>query len=147
MNKAFKFIVIIIVLITIVVGVQFFISNKKIENLNHAKIDTIAIKDNRKYIIENLDNPNVLKEFPDQNFPDKKEIQKLIADISEKCDWKKREGGLIDSYTTKNIDGIDQIAYIYKFKLACGPLNFIMTYNMDKEKFQLFRFDFEPLPD
>ena len=58
---------------------------------------------------------------------------------------KKRDGGLIDSYHTKNIDGVDQVAYIYEFKLECGQLNFIMTYNMDKENAELFRFDFEPL--
>ena len=147
MNKTLKIIGIVIVLAAVIIGLQFFITTKKTENSGNAQIDTLVIKDKINYIIENLDNQEVLKEFPDKNFPDKREIQKLISDISEKCEWKKREGGLVDSYKTKDINGIDQIAYIYKFKLGCGPLNFIMTYKMDKENPLLFRFDFESLPD
>lgn len=145
MNKAFKIIGVVIVLISVIIGIQFFVSNKKIATSNHSQADSLFIKKNLNHIIENLDNQNVLKEFPDHNFPDKTKIAQFITDISTKCDWKKREGGLVDFYTTKNIDGEDQIAYIYKFELKCDQLNFIITYNIGKEKPELFRFDFEPI--
>lgn len=144
MNKTLKVIGIVIVLAAVIIAVQFFSSTKKVETSTQGQIDTIVVKDKVNYIIENLNHENVLNEFSDKNFPDKKEIKTLISDISTKCDWKKRQGGLTDSYTTKNIDGVDQIAYIYAFKLDCGQLNFIMTFNMYKEKPELFRFDFEP---
>ena len=143
MNKTLKIIGIVIVLVAVIIGLQFFITNKRIEEPTRVKIDTLAVKEKINYIIENLDNENVLKEFSDENFPDKKAIKKLISDISTKCDWKNRAGGLTDSYSTKNIDGEDQMAYIYEFKLKCGQLNLILTYNMDKEKPDLFRFDFD----
>lgn len=145
MNKSLKIIGVIAIVIAIVIGIQFFLSNKKIESSSNNLSDSILISKSLNYIIENLDQKSVLNEFSDQNFPDKTQIEQFISDISKKCNWKEREGGLVDSYTTKNIDGVDQIAYIYEFKLKCDHLNFIITYRMGKEKPELFRFDFEPL--
>lgn len=145
MNTSLKIIGVIAIIIATVIGIQFYISNKKIESSSYNLSDSLLIDKNLNYIIENLDQQSVLKEFSDQNFPDKTHVEQFISDISKKCNWREREGGLVDSYTTKNIDGVNQIAYIYEFKLKCDQLNFIITYKMGKEKPELFRFDFEPL--
>lgn len=83
MNKTLKIIGGIVVLIAIIIGILFFIANGKMKKSNLAQ-------KNADYIIENLDNENVLKEFPDKNFPNKKQIQQMVSGISQNCDWKKK---------------------------------------------------------
>ncbi|QOW09869.1 hypothetical protein Q73A0000_05575 [Kaistella flava (ex Peng et al. 2021)] len=140
MNRTLKIILIIILSIAIIIGIVFFIANGKMKKSNLAK-------QNADNIIENLDNQNILKEFPDKNFPDKAQIQNLISGISQNCDWKKKDGKFVDFFTMKNIGGVDQTAYIYEYYLKCDSLRFILTYNMDKEKPELSRFDIQPLEE
>ena len=71
MNKSLKIIGVIAIVIAIVIGIQFFLSNKKIESSSNNLSDSILISKSLNYIIENLDQKSVLNEFSDQNFPDK----------------------------------------------------------------------------
>ena len=140
MNKTLKIIGIIIASIIIIGGILFFVANGKMKksNLAHQNADNI---------IENLDNPNVLKEFPEKNFPDKTQLRNLISGISKNCNWKQRDGKFVDFFTMKNIGGTDQTAYIYEYYLKCDSLRFVFTYNMDNEKPELARFDMQPLEE
>ena|SRR5690606_10298083 len=140
MNKALKIIGGIVAFVVIIIGILFFIANGKMKKLDLAQ-------KNADYIIENLDNENVLKEFPDKNFSDKTQIQQIIAGISQNCDWKKRDGKFVDFFTMKNIGGADQIAYIYEYYLKCDSLRFILTYDIDNEKPELYRLDIQPLEE
>lgn len=58
---------------------------------------------------------------------------------------KKRDGKFVDFFSMKNVGGTDQTAYIYEYYLKCDSLRFIFTYDMDKDKPVLNRFDIEPL--
>lgn len=140
MNKTLKIIGIIVATIAIIVGILFFIANKKLKQSNIAQ-------QNADFIINNLDNKSVLKEFPENNFPDKSQIENLVTGISQNCNWKQRDGKFVDFYTMKNVGGTDQTAYIYEYYLKCDSLRFIFTYNMDKEKPELFRFDIQPIEE
>lgn len=140
MNKTLKIIGIVIGLIVVVIGTLFFIANKKVKKFNIAQ-------QNADFIIQNIDKLNVINEFPDNNFPDKSQIQNLVEGISQNCDWQNKDGKFVDFFTMKNIGGIDQAAYIYEYYLKCDSLRFILTYDMDKEKPELLRFDIQPLEE
>lgn len=140
MNKTLKIIGIVIGLIVVVIGILFFIANKKIKKINIAQ-------QNADFIIQNLDKSDVINDFPDNNFPDKSQIQNLVEGILQNCDWQNKDGKFVDFFTMKNIGGIDQTAYIYEYYLKCDSLRFILTYDMDKEKPELLRFDIQPLEE
>ncbi|WP_300672753.1 hypothetical protein [Soonwooa sp.] len=138
MNRTLKIIGAIFLLIVIGAAILFFIGNGNMKKSNLAQ-------KNADYIIENLDNETILKEFPTKNFPNKSQVQQVVAGIAKNCDWKNRDGKFVDFYTMKNIGGTDQTAYIYEYYLKCDSLRFIFTYNMNNEKPELYRFDIEPL--
>lgn len=140
MNKVLKIIGIIIGLIVIVIGVLFFIANKKIQKINIAQ-------QNADFIIQNLDKSDVINEFPDNNFPNKSQIKNFVEGISQNCDWKNKDGKFVDFFTMKNIGGIDKTAYIYEYYLKCDSLRFILTYDIDKETPELSRLDIQPLEE
>lgn len=138
MKKAFKIIGIILLGLLLIVGLLFYFGNKKLERNN------IAEK-NANYIIENLDNDEVYKEFPEANFKDREQLKNLLEGIKKNCEWKNRDGNFVDFCTMKDIGGINSTAFIYEYYLKCDSLRFILIYNVDKDKPELFKMNIEPL--
>ena len=137
MNKVLKITGIILSIILIIVGIIAFSVSRKLAKQKIAQ-------ENAQYIIDNLDNETVASQFPEKHFP-RNQTQNLLGSIRQKCDWKNRDGKFVDFFTTKNIGGIDQTAFIYEYYLKCDSLRFIFIYDMDKPKPELFRLTIEPL--
>lgn len=138
MKKALKIIGFILLGLLLVVGLLFYFGNKKLEKNRLAE-------QNANYIIENLDKDEVLKEFPETNFKDREQLKNLLGGIKQNCEWNKRDGKFVDFYTMKDIGGINSTAFIYEYYLKCDSLRFILIYNVDKEKPELFKMNIEPL--
>lgn len=102
-------------------------------------------KENANYIIENLNDDIVLKEFPVQNFKNREQLKGILKGIAQNCDWDNRDGKFVDFFTMKNIGGINSTAFIYEYYLKCDSLRFILTYNLDKEKPELMNLNIEPI--
>jgi hypothetical protein len=138
MNKTLKIIGCIVLGLILVVGLLFYYGNKKLERNKLAE-------QNANFIIENLDKEEVLKEFPQTNFKDRGQLSNLLGGIKENCDWKNRDGKFVDFFTMKDIGGINSTAFIYEYYLKCDSLRFVLIYNVDKDKPELFKMNIEPL--
>ncbi len=138
MKKALKIIGIILIGLLLIVGLLFYFVNKKMEKNNLAE-------KNANYIIENLDKDEVFKEFPESNFKDREQLKNLLGGIKENCEWKNRDGKFVDFFTMKDIGGINSTAFIYEYYLKCDSLRFILIYNVDKDKPELFKMNIEPI--
>ena len=138
MKKILKIIGFIILGIILIVGLLFYFGTKKLERNNLAE-------KNANYIIENLDDDIVLKEFPEKNFKDTEQLRKILTDIAQKCEWENRDGKFVDFFTMKDIGGINSTAFIYEYYLKCDSLRFILIYNVDKQKPELFKMNIEPI--
>ncbi len=138
MKKSLKIIGIILIGLLLIVGLLFYFVNKKMEKNNLAE-------KNANYIIENLDKDEVFKEFPESNFKDREQLKNLLGGIKENCEWKNRDGKFVDFFTMKDIGGINSTAFIYEYYLKCDSLRFILIYNVDKDKPELFKMNIEPI--
>jgi hypothetical protein len=138
MNKTLKIIGLIVLGLILVVGLLFYFGNKKLERNKLAE-------QNANFIIENLDKEEVLKEFPEINFKDREQLKNLLGGIKENCEWNNRDGKFVDYFTMKDIGGINSTAFIYEYYLKCDSLRFILIYNVDKDKPELFKMNIEPL--
>ena len=137
MKKKFKVIGIIFLVVLILGGLIGYNFWGKLDKANSAQ-------ENSKFIIDNLDNEKVYNEFPEKYFQ-KDLLKNTLVKMKQNCDWKNRNGKFVDFYSMKNIGGIDQTAFIYEYYLKCDSLRFILIYNMDKNKPELFRLDIEPI--
>lgn len=138
MKKTLKIIGIILIGLLLIVSLLFYFGNKKMEKNNLAE-------KNANYIIENLDKDEVFKEFPESNFKDREQLKNLLGGIKENCEWKNRDGKFVDFFTMKDIGGINSTAFIYEYYLKCDSLRFILIYNVDKDKPELFKMNIEPI--
>ena len=138
MKKAIKIIGLIIIGLLLIVGILFYFGKKKLEKNKLAN-------QNADYIIQNLDKEEVFKEFPTLYFKDREQLKILFGGIKKNCEWNKRDGKFVDFCTMKDIDGINSTAFIYEYYLKCDSLRFILIYNVDKDKPELFKFNIEPL--
>jgi Na+-transporting NADH:ubiquinone oxidoreductase subunit NqrC len=136
MNKTLKVILIIFGSIAIVVLSLGYYGWKNMQELDSAQRQA-------DYIMDNLDDPNVISKFPEKYFP-KNQISPILQGINEKCDWKNRDGKFVDFFTQKNIGGTDQNAFIYEYYLKCDSLRFILSFSADSEP-ELMGFRLEPL--
>ena len=138
MNKTLKVIGLIVLGLILVVGLLFYFGNKKLGRNKLAE-------QNANFIIENLDKEEVLNEFPEVNFKDREQLKSLLGGIKENCEWKNRDGKFVDFFTMKDIGGINSTAFIYEYYLKCDSLRFILIYNVDRDKPELFKLNIEPL--
>jgi len=138
MKKALKIIGFILLGLLLVVGLLFYFGNKKLERNKLAE-------QNANYIIDNLDKDEVLKEFPEANFKDREQLKNILGGIRQNCEWKNRDGKFVDFYTMNDVGGINSTAFIYEYYLKCDSLRFILIYNIDKDKPELFKMNIEPL--
>lgn len=138
MKKAFKIIVFILLALLLIVLLLSYLGNKKLER------NRLAEK-NANYIIENLDKEEVLKEFPEANFKDREQLKNILGGIRQNCEWKNRDGKFVDFFTMKDVGGINSTGFIYEYYLKCDSLRFILIYNVDKDKPELFKMNIEPL--
>lgn len=138
MNKTLKVIGLIVLGLILVVGLLFYFGNKKLGRNKLAE-------QNANFIIENLDKEEVLTEFPEVNFKDREQLKSLLGGIKENCEWKNRDGKFVDFFTMKDIGGINSTAFIYEYYLKCDSLRFILIYNVDRDKPELFKLNIEPL--
>lgn len=138
MKKALKIIGIVILGLLFIVGLLFYFGNKKLEKNKLAE-------QNANYIIKNLDEDEVLKEFPETNFKDKEQLKNILDGIKQNCEWKNRDGKFVDFFTMKDVGGINSTAFIYEYYLKCDSLRFVLIYNIDKDKPELFNMNIEPL--
>lgn len=95
------------------------------------------------YIMNNLTNPDVFKEFPEKYFP-KDDTERLLNDIRVNCGWNNRNGKFVDFFTMNN-NGKNSTAYIYEYFLQCDSLRFVLIYDMEQEEPELFKFNVEPI--
>ncbi len=95
------------------------------------------------YIMTNLINPDISKEFPEKYFP-KDQVENLLNDIKMNCDWENRNGKFVDFFTMNN-NGNSRTAFIYEYFLKCDSLRFVLIYDMEQEEPELFRFNIEPI--
>lgn len=95
------------------------------------------------YIIANLINPDINKEFPEKYFP-KDQVENLLNDIKMNCDWENRNGKFVDFFTMNN-NGNSSTVFIYEYFLKCDSLRFVLIYDMEQEEPELFRFNIEPI--
>lgn len=138
MKKTLKIIGIILLGIILIIGLLFYFGIKKVKRNELAQT-------NANYIIENLDKDEVLKEFPEANFKDREQLKNLLGGIRQNCEWNKRDGKFVDFFTMKDIGGINSTAFIYEYYLKCDSLRFILIYNVDKDKPELFKINIEPI--
>lgn len=98
---------------------------------------------NASYIMNNLTDEKIFKEFPEKYFP-KEQIKIFISDLKNKCDWSNRNGKFVDFFTMNN-NGKNSTAYIYEYFLNCDSLRFVLIYDMESKKPELFKFNIEPI--
>ncbi|MFD2910239.1 hypothetical protein ACFSX9_16025 [Flavobacterium ardleyense] len=136
MKKRLKIAGIIFGVIILLGGIIGFIGWRKMQKLNLAQ-------EKANYIMENLDKENIAKEFPIKYFP-KEQLEPILDGIRQNCDWKNKDGKFVDFFTTKNIGGIDQTAFIYEYYMKCDSLRFILSFSVEDEP-ELMGFHFEPI--
>lgn len=136
MKKALKIIGIVLGVIVILVGTVSYFGWRKMQKFNLAK-------EKADYLMENLEKPNIAEKFPQQYFP-KEQLEPILNDIRNKCDWKHRDGKYVDFFTSNSVNGINQTSFVYEYYLKCDSLRFILSFNADKEP-ELMSFRFEPL--
>ena len=95
------------------------------------------------YIVKNLDQTNITEKFPTKYFP-KEQIEPILAGIRQNCDWKNKDGKFVDFFTSKNIGGIDQTAFIYEYYMKCDSVRFILSFSVEDEP-ELMGLNFEPI--
>jgi len=108
----------------------------KIEKHNKAQIKS-------DFIMENLTNTDVYKQFPEKFFP-KEQTQRLLSDIRMNCDWTNKRGKFVDFFTMSE-KGKNSTAFIYEYFLRCDSIRFVLIYNMDSDEPELFKFIMEPI--
>jgi|688.fasta_scaffold71024_2 hypothetical protein len=138
MKKTYKILTIIFLTIISIISIivyQFYKSNQK----------TKLAQKQANHIIENLDNSKIVSEFPTKNFQDRMQLEDIIRGIQLNCDWQNRDGKYVDFFTEKQIGGKKSIAFIYEYYLKCDSLRFILFYDLDQDKPELFKFYFEPV--
>lgn len=136
MKTALKIFGVIVVIVILIVGIFGFIGWQKMKKFN-------LLQEKANYIIENLDNPSISKEFPEKYFPNE-QLEPILGGIRQNCDWKNKDGKFVDFFTSKNIGGIDQTAFIYEYYLKCDSLRFILSFNVENEP-ELMGFRLEPI--
>ena len=136
MNKTLKIIGIVIGIIILIGGVLGYSGYKTIQKANKAQ----ELADS---VIKNLDSDAVYSKFSKKYFQ-KEQIQPIIREIKQNCDWGNRDGKFVDFFSRKNVGGIDQTAYIYEYYMKCDSLRFILSINMENEP-ELMGFHIEPL--
>lgn len=136
MKKGLKIIGIILGVIGLLIGIIGFIGWRKMQKFN-------LLQEQANYIMENLDNPNIGEKFPAKYFP-KEQLDPIISGIRQNCDWKNKDGKFVDFFTSKNIGGVDQTAFIYEYYLKCDSLRFILSFNVEDEP-ELMGFNVEPI--
>ncbi|WP_163410544.1 hypothetical protein [Flavobacterium ajazii] len=136
MKKVLKIIAIILGFIILIIGTFIFIGWRKMQKLDLAQ-------EKANYIMDNLDRPNIGKKFPIKYFPREK-LDPVLKMIRQNCDWKNKDGKFVDFFTTKNINGTDQTAFIYEYYMRCDSLRFILSFNVEDDP-ELMGLNFEPL--
>ena len=112
--------------------VLFFLSN----SCNDKKVFIAEKRANE--LIAKIAIGNPVDEFPQKYFPTE-ETSILLKDLREKCDFKNRVGGFIERKYIEKINEDDQILFIYKYRLKCGFVKFILTYKLGKN-IELYQF-------
>lgn len=102
-----------------------------------------AGRKNADSIMDLMDNDAVLKMFPEKYFKPN-QISTIIQPLRESCDWQKRRGKFVDFYMLNNGEEHD-LAYIYEYFLDCDSLRFVLVYNTDGTKPELYSMKIEPL--
>ncbi|HWA32920.1 MAG TPA: hypothetical protein VG737_02265 [Cyclobacteriaceae bacterium] len=105
--------------------------NERKEKLDKAQADA-------DYIMNNLNNPDILTHFPVKNFPTD-EFPPFLETLKSHCDFDTKRGKFVDSFAMVN-DGKDQTAYIYEYILNCDSIRFIYTYDLDQKEPELSGF-------
>lgn len=100
-------------------------------------------RQNADFILDNLNNPEVIEEFPEKYFP-REETKQLLKDILATCDWSERNGKYVDFFEF-DYEGDNETAFIYEYFLNCDSLRFVLTYDLDLERPELHRLIVEPL--
>ncbi len=95
------------------------------------------------YIMNNIDNPEVVQEFPQKYFPPEK-INEILSGLTVNCDWKNRKGKFVD-YRTMMIHDKFQVAYIYEYILKCDSIRFILLFGFEDKNPELIQLTMEQL--
>jgi len=108
----------------------------KIEKQNKAKT-------NADFIMENLNNRDVINQFPGKYFP-ANQIKPVLDALNKNCDLDSKRGKFVDFFTMMS-NGKSQVAFIYEYFLKCDSLRFIYVYDLETKDPVLYRFNIEPL--
>jgi hypothetical protein len=108
----------------------------KIEKQNKAKA-------NADFIMENLNNVDVINQFPEKYFPPN-QVKPVLDALNKNCDLDSKRGKFVDFFTMMN-DGKSRVAFIYEYFLKCDSLRFIYMYDLESKDPTLYKFNIEPL--
>lgn len=100
-------------------------------------------KKNADFIMNNLNRPEVIQQFPEKYFPHEL-LKPAIDSLNVHCDLDKKDGKFVDFFTMLN-NGKSRTAYIYEYFLNCDSLRFIYIYDFETTEPELMQFNVEGL--
>jgi hypothetical protein len=100
-------------------------------------------KENAEQLLNSIAQGSAIKYFPEKYFP-RNEMELILTDLKDKCDFRNKKGHFINDFYRKNVNGTNQISFIYEYYLKCDSIRFILTYNLG-DPIELFHFGLEPI--
>jgi hypothetical protein len=97
-------------------------------------------------IFNEISKGNASELFPEEHFKDRKQLLFLLSQLKNKCDIKNRSGNFVDNYVQiKN--GIQFINCIFEYHLQCGDIRFVLTFEANASKIELWGFKLETIQE
>lgn len=100
---------------------------------------------NADYIMNNLNKPKIIREFPEDYFP-AGQMKVFLQTLTSECDLANKKGKFVDFFSMER-NGESLTAYIYEYFLNCDSLRFIYIYNVTSKEPKLIKFRIEGLDE
>ena len=96
------------------------------------------------YVINNLTDPAITREFPQEYFP-REQTAQFLNGFKMSCNWNNKRGKYVDFATSYDTKSGNSVAFIYEYLLDCDSLRFLLHYKMVEEQPQLWLFQAEQI--
>jgi len=93
--------------------------------------------------IEKSDAANL---FPIEHFKDRNKLLFFLNQLRNNCDFISRKGNFINDYYQEK-DNYEIATYIYEYHLKCGDIRFLISYEIVKDRIELFGFNMESVKE
>ena len=102
-----------------------------------------AAKKKADFIINSLDQSDVIKYFPQTKF-DSGIVKSFIKKNIGNCNWKAKK---LIKFSTQNIDinSTKEVNFIYDYLIDCGEFRFSLSFNLDEQNPLFHYFLIQPI--